>query len=247
MTTQTSHPAARRRYELEGPDAFGDIELLALLLGNTGAGTPTATEIAADLIQLFGSLPEVARLEPIELRRIRGIGRERSVRLHAALQLGRRALVRDLLAEPIVSPNLAWDQFRPRMRGLVDEQLHACSSIAAAAPWPSDASLEEATASPSWTPARSSAWPWSSEPPASSLRTTIPRAVPPPRSTIGRSRGAWLGPATSWASDSWITSSSDTRATAPWPRRVSWTSFWPRTSATDPRSDDAARAGWAAR
>lgn len=115
----------RERYLHRGPEDLGDIELIALLIG-TGTGGRTPLAIAADLIGRFGSLRGVARAEPARLREVSGVGDERAVRLHAALEAGRRAHHDpDPPAPTITSPSDAAAVFAPRLRALAVEELHA--------------------------------------------------------------------------------------------------------------------------
>lgn len=76
---------AADRLERLGPEACGDDELLAVLLG---AGT-TARRSARRLLDRFGSLAEVVRAEPLELR-IAGIAAVNAARPAAALEIARR-------------------------------------------------------------------------------------------------------------------------------------------------------------
>lgn len=73
------------RLERLGPEACGDDELLAVLLG---AG-PNARRSARRLLDRFGSLAEVIRAEPLELR-IAGIAAANAARPAAALEIARR-------------------------------------------------------------------------------------------------------------------------------------------------------------
>lgn len=81
--------AARRepatRLQLHGAEACDDVELLALLLGNG----PTANRLARRLVDRFGSLTEVVRADPVELR-MAGVATTVAPRLAAALEVGRR-------------------------------------------------------------------------------------------------------------------------------------------------------------
>ena len=114
----------RERYASEGPVDFGDAELLALVLG-TGAGGCSALQIATCLLERFGGLSGVAARQPHELRTVPGVGFERAVRLHAALEAGRRALHRDLGVAPVTSAMEAWELLEPGLRGRPHEELHA--------------------------------------------------------------------------------------------------------------------------
>ena len=77
-----------------GPDACSDEQLLALMLGS---GDP-ARRLARRLIDRFGSLTDVIRAHPFELR-IAGVGGAAALRVTASAELGRRA-ARAWPAEP---------------------------------------------------------------------------------------------------------------------------------------------------
>lgn len=114
----------RERYEAEGPAGFGDVELLALVLG-TGTAGRSAIQIAASLLHHFGGLAGVSARQPHELRGVAGIGLERAVRLHASLEAGRRAVQRELTGDPVTCAVEAWRVLEPGLRGRVEEELHA--------------------------------------------------------------------------------------------------------------------------
>jgi DNA repair protein RadC len=114
----------RERYALYGPERFGDIELLSLILG-TGTAERSSLEIAAGLLDRFGDLATVHRAEVRELAEESGIGVARAIRIHAALELGRRAA--NVPRDPPALVHTADDAIRwlgPRLRGLREEQLH---------------------------------------------------------------------------------------------------------------------------
>lgn len=115
----------RERYHHRGPDEFGDTELLALVLG-TGAGGRGTLAMAAELLEQFGDLDGIASAQTAELCAVRGVGRARAARVHAALQVGRRSLRRPLEApSPVTSPEQAAAVLTPALRALVHEELHA--------------------------------------------------------------------------------------------------------------------------
>jgi DNA repair protein RadC len=112
----------RERYLQEGGTALGDVELVALLL-ETGSGGRTALAIAAELCELSGGLPGLARMQPQEWLGISGVGEARAVRLHAAIELGRRALVEAIPEEPVPDAEAAYTVLGPRLRSLQEEEL----------------------------------------------------------------------------------------------------------------------------
>ncbi len=102
---------------------MADPELLALLLG-TGTVGQSALEVARALLDRFGGLGGVERAEPGELGAVRGVGRVRAVRIHAALWLGRRALAERFERERVLEAEDAWALLAPRLAGLESEELH---------------------------------------------------------------------------------------------------------------------------
>ncbi len=79
---------------------LGDVDLLTLLLGTGSAGESVALSAAA-LLDRSGGLEGMARLGPHALAR-RGIGPAKAARIAAAVELGRRALLRSLAEERAV-------------------------------------------------------------------------------------------------------------------------------------------------
>ncbi|AMY10201.1 DNA repair protein RadC [Luteitalea pratensis] len=88
-------PQDRPREKLaeQGKAALGDNELLAVLLGHGAAGI-TALDLANRLLADLGGLRGLARVSPVELSRRRGVGPATASRLVAAIELGRRSVVR---------------------------------------------------------------------------------------------------------------------------------------------------------
>lgn len=84
-----SNERPRERLEAEGADKLKPSELIAILL-RTGTQGASALAIGAELVQRFGTLSELARASVDDLRRVRGIGRDKAVTLLAAFTLARR-------------------------------------------------------------------------------------------------------------------------------------------------------------
>lgn len=114
----------RERYTLLGPDCFGDLDLIALILG-TGAGGRTTRSIAASVLERFGGLAAVAEAPVDALASVRGVGPVRAVRLHASLALGRRSQRLPSPLEPVTTAEAAAAWFVPSLNGLLYEELHA--------------------------------------------------------------------------------------------------------------------------
>jgi DNA repair protein RadC len=83
----------REKLERLGPGGLGDNELLALVLGQ-GFRTMGALEVANALLDACGGLHRLTRLPHGALRRAKGIGPARAAQILAAVELGRRTLVR---------------------------------------------------------------------------------------------------------------------------------------------------------
>lgn len=80
-----------------GVQSLADVDLLTLLLGSGCAGE-SALLSAAALLDRSGGLEGIARLGPHALA-LRGIGPAKATRVAAAVELGRRALLRSLAEE----------------------------------------------------------------------------------------------------------------------------------------------------
>lgn len=83
----------REKLVRHGAGALGDNELVALVVGS-GTGRAGALDIANDALRAHGGIHGLARSTCSDLGRIPGIGIAKAARLLAALELGRRTLVR---------------------------------------------------------------------------------------------------------------------------------------------------------
>jgi DNA repair protein RadC len=93
MKAVAPHDRPREKLERLGVAALGDNELLALVLGS-GSRDGDALAVANRLLQQSGGLHGLTRTGPDALRDIVGIGRARAAQVLAAVELGRRTLVR---------------------------------------------------------------------------------------------------------------------------------------------------------
>jgi DNA repair protein RadC len=90
-----------------GTTGLGDNELLALVLGS-GSTRLGALDMANLVLAACGGLPGLARIGRDDLRRVPGVGEARAARMVAAVELGRRTLLRSASArEPVRSPREA--------------------------------------------------------------------------------------------------------------------------------------------
>jgi DNA repair protein RadC len=80
----------REKLLLKGTAALSDAELLAILIG-TGSGKSSALDLSKRILDCVEHrLPELAKLKPKDLTRIKGIGPAKAITIVAAMELGRR-------------------------------------------------------------------------------------------------------------------------------------------------------------
>ncbi len=92
-------PYDRPREKLErlGPGALGDNELLAVILGS-GSRDAGALALANQILTHADGLHGLTRTDLAELMQVSGVGRARAAQVLAAVELGRRTLVRGPMA-----------------------------------------------------------------------------------------------------------------------------------------------------
>ncbi|HEY2432491.1 MAG TPA: DNA repair protein RadC [Vicinamibacterales bacterium] len=93
MKTVATHDRPREKLARAGSAALGDNELLAIVLGH-GVPNAGALELANAVLHAVGGLHALARCSSDELRRVPGIGVARAAQLIAAVEAGRRTLLR---------------------------------------------------------------------------------------------------------------------------------------------------------
>ena len=99
MKSVAPHDRPREKLERLGAAGLGDNELLALVLGS-GSRTRDALELANRLIEHAGGLHVLGRAGLGELCQVSGVGRARASQVLAAVELGRRTLVRAAAERP---------------------------------------------------------------------------------------------------------------------------------------------------
>jgi DNA repair protein RadC len=82
-----SHPGGKLR-EL-GAEALSDAELLAILISTGIKGMP-AERIAEEVVERFGSLPEMANVPLEQFLEIKGLSDVKIIRIAAAFEIARR-------------------------------------------------------------------------------------------------------------------------------------------------------------
>ena len=112
----------REKLRSHGASALGDNELIALVIGN-GSRRGNALTVGNEVLAAHGGLHGLTRCTCDDLVRIAGIGRARAAQLVAALELGRRSLVRAPSARTrIIGPGEAAAFLMPRFGGRAVEQ-----------------------------------------------------------------------------------------------------------------------------
>jgi DNA repair protein RadC len=98
MKQLAKHDRPREKLQRSGVAALGDNELVAIILAN-GSRNSSALELANRILERAGGLHALARRAPDELC-IRGVGAARAAQIVAAVELGRRTLIRTALERP---------------------------------------------------------------------------------------------------------------------------------------------------
>jgi DNA repair protein RadC len=117
-------PGDRPREKLiaRGPQALGDNELVAVVVGSGCRGRDALT-VANNLLSARGGLHGLSRSTAADLRRACGVGRVKAAQLVAAIELGRRTLARPLRDRArILTPVDAADYLMPAFGGRDVEQ-----------------------------------------------------------------------------------------------------------------------------
>jgi DNA repair protein RadC len=116
------HDRPREKLERMGPAGVGDNELLAIVLGH-GMPRANALELANAVLAATGGLHGLVRATADDLRRVRGIGPARASQIVAAIEAGRRTLVRAQRERPqILSSRDAAELLVPQFGGKPVEQ-----------------------------------------------------------------------------------------------------------------------------
>jgi len=99
MKEVAPHDRPREKLTRQGASTLGDNELLAVVLGS-GCREADALALANRLIACAGGVQNLTRLSPDQLRRVQGVGPARAAQVIAALELGRRTLLRGGVDRP---------------------------------------------------------------------------------------------------------------------------------------------------
>ena len=102
MKDVAPHDRPREKLQRLGAQGLGDNELLAVVIGS-GSRDVDALELANRLIERAGGVHGLMRLGLDRLRVVSGVGPARAAQVIAAVELGRRTLVRAIAERPKLS------------------------------------------------------------------------------------------------------------------------------------------------
>jgi DNA repair protein RadC len=102
MKSVAPHDRPREKLERVGAAGLGDNELLAIVLGQ-GVPHAGALDLANAVLTSAGGLHGLARSSVDDLRQVPGIGAARAAQLVAAIEAGRRTLVRGRRERPQIA------------------------------------------------------------------------------------------------------------------------------------------------
>jgi len=117
-------PDIRERALESGVAELGDAELVTLLLG-TGSSGLSAERVALALLEAAGGLEGIARQGPHAFATQAGVGPVKAARLAAAIELGRRSLIRSLSERRLLVDcfDAVAEWARPRLATLDHEEV----------------------------------------------------------------------------------------------------------------------------
>ncbi len=93
----------REKMLQKGPGALTDAELMAILI-NSGTRTRSALDLGRDILAMANNnLGELGRLTVMDMQKTKGIGEARAITISAALELGRRRQMADVLMRQTIS------------------------------------------------------------------------------------------------------------------------------------------------
>jgi DNA repair protein RadC len=93
MKTVAPDDRPREKLRRLGVSALGDNELLAIVLGH-GRAHASALDLANAVLSAVGGVRGFVRASPSDLEQVDGIGEARAAQLLAAVELGRRTMIR---------------------------------------------------------------------------------------------------------------------------------------------------------
>ncbi|MCI8575310.1 MAG: DNA repair protein RadC [Bacilli bacterium] len=115
----------REKFKRSGFQKLSDIDLLSLLL-RTGSKDLSVRDLATNLLLEIGSLNELAYTSLERLSKIKGVGEVKAITLLSALELGKRAMARDMQSKKrIHSAEDLYEVFSQELMSLTQEHFVA--------------------------------------------------------------------------------------------------------------------------
>ncbi len=114
------HLRPRERSMDVGMNNLSDQEVLAIII-RSGYREHTAIDVSMNLLHRYGSLKNISELTVEELCKIKGIGKDKSIMLKAAFEMGRRSKFENLEKKQILSSKDASIVLENNLRGLNKE------------------------------------------------------------------------------------------------------------------------------
>lgn len=113
----------REKLLQKGAGALSDAELLGLLI-STGTKDKSAVDLMKEVLQLANyNLRELGRLQLTEIQQVKGIGEAKAIIITAAMELGRRRQISDVLNRKTVTSSAdAADVFMAELSDLNHER-----------------------------------------------------------------------------------------------------------------------------
>jgi DNA repair protein RadC len=113
----------REKLLKKGLSSLSDAELIALLIGS-GTRNESAVELAKKVLKnANNNLNELGKLEIKDLQQNKGIGEAKAITITAALELGRRRKIADIIdKQKISSSNDVFELFQPLLGDLPHEE-----------------------------------------------------------------------------------------------------------------------------
>lgn len=114
------HLRPRERSIDVGMNNLSDQEVLAIII-RSGYREHTAIDVSINLLHKYGSLKDISQLTVEELCKIKGIGKDKSIMLKAAFEIGKRSKFEKIEKKQILSSKDASIVLENNLRGLNKE------------------------------------------------------------------------------------------------------------------------------
>ena len=105
-----------------GRQSLTDAELIAVLIGS-GNTEETAVELAKRILKsVDNNLNALGKLSITDLMKFKGIGEAKAISIIAALELGRRRKLADIVEQKVTSPRIVFELMNPVLSDLSHEE-----------------------------------------------------------------------------------------------------------------------------